>query len=112
MVSKRVSVSNAHRHTSASSPPNMCDYDVILGMDFLSKYSASIKSGHRKVVSEPEGEETFVFMGESRKRPKMFLSTLQEKGVFATTFCRRKNPHVIANNDFYDDVSSQICRRK
>ena len=35
---------------------NLVDYDVILGMDFLGKYNATIDCRKKKVVFQPEGE--------------------------------------------------------
>ena len=35
---------------------DMTDYDVILGMDFLSRYGASIECRKQKVVFQPEAE--------------------------------------------------------
>ncbi|XP_060962018.1 uncharacterized protein LOC133032169 [Cannabis sativa] len=41
--------------------PNLFDFDVILGMDFLTKYGASIDCKQEKVVFTPEDGETFEF---------------------------------------------------
>ena len=38
---------------------DMPDYDVILGMDFLSKYGASIECRKWRVVFQPEAEAKF-----------------------------------------------------
>ena len=46
-------------------------YDVILGMNFLNKYNASIESRHQRIVIELKGEEQFQYMGEPRKETKM-----------------------------------------
>ena len=35
---------------------NLVEYDVILGMDFLGKYNATIDCRKKKVVFQPEGE--------------------------------------------------------
>lgn len=35
---------------------NLVDYDVILGMDFLGKYNATIDCRKKRVVFQPEGE--------------------------------------------------------
>ncbi|XP_042467063.1 uncharacterized protein LOC122050201 [Zingiber officinale] len=56
---------------------DMWDYDIILGMDFLSKYGASIECGRRRVVFRPEAEPTFEFIGENKKEVKKFLSALK-----------------------------------
>ena len=39
------------------------DFDMILGMDWLSKYGAMIDCKRRMVTFEPEGEVPFVFVG-------------------------------------------------
>ena len=39
----------------------MIEYDVILGMDFLSKYKATIDCKARVVSFQPPGEEWFMF---------------------------------------------------
>ena len=43
---------------------DMVDYDVILGMDFLSKYGATIDCKAKVVSFQPPGEEWFVFVGD------------------------------------------------
>ena len=43
---------------------NMYDYDVILGMDFLSKYNATIECQYRRVVFRPSDNDEFSYMGE------------------------------------------------
>ncbi|KAL5573335.1 hypothetical protein UlMin_022932 [Ulmus minor] len=43
---------------------NMCDYDVILGMDFLSKYNATIECRYRRVVFRPNENDEFSYTGE------------------------------------------------
>ena len=47
---------------------NMYDYDVILGMDFLSKYNATIECQHRKVTFKPNDNDEFSYVGEDRKK--------------------------------------------
>ena len=41
----------------------MDDFDMILGMDWLSKYRATIDCKRRMVTFELEGEVPFVFVG-------------------------------------------------
>ncbi|KAL5569904.1 hypothetical protein UlMin_026479 [Ulmus minor] len=43
---------------------NMYDYDVILGMDFLSKYNAMIECRYRKVIFKPNKNDEFSYTGE------------------------------------------------
>ena len=45
------------------------DYDVILGMDFLGKYQATIDCRNRKVIFQPDGEETFEYVDRSKHTP-------------------------------------------
>ncbi|XP_060959117.1 uncharacterized protein LOC133030397 [Cannabis sativa] len=42
---------------------NLVDSVIILGMDFLSKYLASIDCKRKMVIFQREGEELFVFVG-------------------------------------------------
>ena len=42
---------------------DMIDYDVILGMDFLSKYEATIDCKAKTISFKPPKEEMFVFFG-------------------------------------------------
>ena len=57
----------------------MTDYDLIIGMDFLSKYNASIECRRRQVIFNQNDDKHFVFIGEMRKKNKMFLSALDAK---------------------------------
>ncbi|KAL5578042.1 hypothetical protein UlMin_019741 [Ulmus minor] len=43
---------------------NLHDYDVILGMDFLSKYNATIECRHRRVIFRPTDNDEFSYVGE------------------------------------------------
>ena len=52
----------------------MVEYDVIFGMDFLSKYIATVDCKAKKVNFLPPGEEQFEF--ESR-RPEGMISSWQ-----------------------------------
>ena len=42
---------------------DMDDFDIILGMDWLTRYGATIDCRRRMVTFEPEGEAPFVFVG-------------------------------------------------
>ncbi|KAL5565129.1 hypothetical protein UlMin_028293 [Ulmus minor] len=55
---------------------DMTDYDVILGVDFLSKYGAMIDCKAKTVVFNPPGEEKFMFFGDRRSSQKMFISAI------------------------------------
>ena len=43
---------------------DMIDYDVILGMNFLSKYGATIDCKAKVVSFQPIGEEHLMFVGD------------------------------------------------
>ncbi|KAL5548886.1 hypothetical protein UlMin_004117 [Ulmus minor] len=58
---------------------DMTDYDVILGMDFLSKYGAMIDCKAKAVGFNPPGEEKFTFFGDRRGSQKMFISAMQAR---------------------------------
>ena len=56
---------------------HVTDYDVILGMDFLSKYGAMIDCKAKTVGFKPPGEEMFMFFGDRRSGQKMFILAMQ-----------------------------------
>ncbi|KAL5554707.1 hypothetical protein UlMin_042108 [Ulmus minor] len=58
---------------------NMIDYDVILGMDFLSKYGATIDCKAKVVSFQPPGEEQFTFCGDKYSKQKMFVSAMKAR---------------------------------
>ncbi|XP_043721170.1 uncharacterized protein LOC122668700 [Telopea speciosissima] len=59
---------------------DMTDFDVILGMDWLSAYKANVLCAERKIVFQPKGKKGFIFMGDKKKRPKkMVISALEMK---------------------------------
>ncbi|XP_042437167.1 uncharacterized protein LOC122023145 [Zingiber officinale] len=66
-----------NQNTMPAIPTAVPDYDIILGMDFLSKYGASIECRNRKVVFRLESEPMFEFIGEPRKGTKEFLSAIK-----------------------------------
>ncbi|KAL5575284.1 hypothetical protein UlMin_016983 [Ulmus minor] len=57
---------------------DMVDYDVILGMDFLSKYGATIDCKAKVVSFQPPGEEQFTFSGDKSSKQRMFVSAMKE----------------------------------
>ena len=61
----------------------MQDFDIILGMDFLSKYSASVDCRRRKVIFSPEGESSFEFTGVPKRKTQKFLSSLTAHQMLA-----------------------------
>ncbi|KAL5561449.1 hypothetical protein UlMin_031196 [Ulmus minor] len=46
----------------------MYDYDIILGMDFLTKYNATIECQHRRVTFRPSNNDVFSFVGEDQRK--------------------------------------------
>ena len=58
---------------------DMYDYDVILGMDFLSKYNATIKFRHRMVTFKPSDNNEFSFVGEDQRKQKMIIPSMRLK---------------------------------
>ncbi|KAL5539055.1 hypothetical protein UlMin_044547 [Ulmus minor] len=62
----------------------MYNYDVILGMDFLGKYNALIECRRRRVIFHPYEEQKFEFVGESRKQPKVVISSMRAKKLLAS----------------------------
>ncbi|KAL5579934.1 hypothetical protein UlMin_012376 [Ulmus minor] len=62
---------------------NMHDFDVILGMDWLSKYNATIDCRKRRVIFEPMGEEKFKFVGKPKKSRTPIISALKAKKMLS-----------------------------
>ncbi|XP_060963693.1 uncharacterized protein LOC133033109 [Cannabis sativa] len=56
---------------------DLFDFDVILGMDFLTKYGASIDCKQKKVVFTPEDGETFEFRGVGKKPRTPSISAMK-----------------------------------
>ena len=63
---------------------DMIDYDVILGMDFLSKYEATIDCKARVVSFKPPGEDKFTFVGDGRSNQKMLISAMKARKWIAS----------------------------
>ena len=61
----------------------MQDYDVILGMDFLSKYNGTVFYRGRQVAFQPNEKQRFIFVGESKKKPKVMISALRAQKMLA-----------------------------
>ena len=58
---------------------DMLDFEVILGMDWLSKYHASIDCNDKRVVFQPPGEEKFTFLGSSKKKMVPIISMIKAR---------------------------------
>ncbi|KAL5560227.1 hypothetical protein UlMin_036438 [Ulmus minor] len=56
---------------------DMFDYDVIVGMDFLSKYGATINCKSRSVNFNPPGEDQFKFNSKGSRNQKMMISAMK-----------------------------------
>ncbi|KAL5567714.1 hypothetical protein UlMin_024289 [Ulmus minor] len=61
----------------------MHDFDVILGIDWLSKYNATIDCRKRRVIFEPMGEEKFKFVGKPKKSRTPIISALKAKKMLS-----------------------------
>ena len=60
-------------------PLEMSDFDVILGMDWLSNHRASIDCFPKKIRFEKPGYPKFEFVGDRRILPTCVISTLKAK---------------------------------
>ena len=58
---------------------DMVDYEVILGMDFLSKYESTIDCKAKVVSFQPPGEERFMFVVDRCSSQKMFISAMKAR---------------------------------
>ena len=58
---------------------DMFDYEVILGMDWLSKYHASIDCKKKIVIFRPPGEEEFLLFATSNKLRTPVISAMKAK---------------------------------
>ena len=60
------------------------DYDVILGMNFLGKYCATLDCWGRKVVFQPEGVNAFNDVDTSSKPQKWMISSLKARKIISS----------------------------
>ncbi|KAL5537339.1 hypothetical protein UlMin_046267 [Ulmus minor] len=60
------------------------DYDVILGMDFLSKYNATIECRHRRVVFRPTEGDEFSYVGEGGRSHKVIISSMRARKLLSS----------------------------
>ena len=68
----------------------MQDYDVILGMDWLSKYNATIDCKKKMVVFQPSEEDQFMFVSTPSKTRMPMISIMKaekllKKGCIITS---------------------------
>ena len=59
----------------------LTEFDIILGMDFLSKYSASIDCKRKMVTFQPEGEDPFVYVGSVQGSRIPIISVLRARDL-------------------------------
>ncbi|KAL5537507.1 hypothetical protein UlMin_045604 [Ulmus minor] len=62
----------------------MYDYDIILGMDFLAKYNATIECRLRRVTFRSSEEEKFSFIGERHRKPKTVISAMEARKMISS----------------------------
>jgi hypothetical protein len=55
----------------------MLGFDIILGMDWLSRYYASIDCRRKEIIFRPPNEEEFIFHGSRVSATSPFLSAIQ-----------------------------------
>ncbi len=60
---------------------DMTDYDMTLGMDFLSKCQATINGKTKTVGFKPPGEEIFALFGDRRSNQDVHFSYASKKVV-------------------------------
>lgn len=61
---------------------NLYDYDVILGIDFLSKYNATIECRYRRVIFRLTDNDEFNYMGEGRRSQKVIILSMRARRIF------------------------------
>ena len=62
---------------------NMYDFDVILGIDWLSKYNVTIDYQKIRVFFESIGEEKFKFVGKPKKSRTLIILPLKAKKMLS-----------------------------
>jgi len=62
---------------------DMFDYNVIVGMDFLSKYGATINCKARSINFKLPGEDQFEFNSKGCRKQKMVISTMKARKLLA-----------------------------
>ena len=58
---------------------DMSDYEVILGMDWLSKYHATIDCKKKIVMFRPPGQEEFLFIGNTNRLRTPIISAMKAR---------------------------------
>ncbi|XP_062075988.1 uncharacterized protein LOC133780129 [Humulus lupulus] len=62
---------------------DMKDYDVILGMDFLTTYNPRIDCSKKEVIFAPVGEEEVHFQGKVKRTPSPMISAAKARKLLA-----------------------------
>ena len=73
-------------------PLDLQEFDVILGMDFLSKYRASIDCYRKEVVFRGPGEAEVILRGDRKILPTCMISALKGRKLLSkgcTTYLAR-----------------------
>ena len=63
---------------------NLYDYDVILGMNFLSKYNATIECRHRRVIFRPIDNDEFSYVGKGGRSQKVIISSMRARKLLSS----------------------------
>ena len=58
---------------------DMYDYDIILGMDFLAKYNATIECRKQRVTFRPNNEDEFSFDRGPHQKGKAIISSMKAR---------------------------------
>ena len=57
------------------------EYEVILGMDWLSKYNTTIDCGTKRVIFQPSEDDQFVFIGTPPKNQYTYHLCFEGKKI-------------------------------
>ena len=73
---------SGHQFPANLIPFQLGEFDVILGMDWLSNHDARINCKEKKVVVRSSNNEEVIFKGQ--KQDKQFLTIMQAKKIVTT----------------------------
>ena len=85
----------------------MADYNVILGMDFLIKYGASIECHKQRVVLQPEAGVQFGYIGEPKRKARKFLSAMKAQKLMDSG-CTGYLAHVVTTSQDEDQQLAEV----
>ena len=86
-------------------PLEMVDFDVILGMDWLSYHKASMNCFTKKIRFEKPGYPEFEFVGDRRILPTCVISTLEVKRLLQKG-CESYLAHVV--NIYVNEIKLEV----